>query len=369
VFSKLSNEQKIYCIILGIAVVITLSFVLIGTFGKKPQQDGGDISPGGVTQTGPVFDETSDGEDIAVDYEEIEITMQFEKYPHPTASALKPIEFSSADGINQLVNQTPTYDGVAVPPEVSVRRQLVVQAATSLNRKVPYFWGGKYAEIGTNPLWNTSQKVIEAGDKSTGTYEKYGLDCSGYVNWVIINATQDTANTDLIGLTAEIQYQSGTPKTVAAAEPGDFVYRGSSTLGNHIGIVMENLGGNVLRIAHCSYGMNGVYIQDFFVGKGGVFENVCTPPYDRMRFYDPTQTTVQTVTIPTQTAYIPPAYYPPYNPTPIYTTAIVTPAVVTTKPVVTTPTPTLPTDPPTTKSTTTPTTPSVTDEPTTPTSD
>ncbi|MDR0984181.1 MAG: C40 family peptidase [Ruminococcus sp.] len=328
-FSKLSNEQKIYCVILGIAVVITLSFILIATFRKDEPQDDDNLSPNGAVQTGPVFDETSDGEKTDINYEEIEITMQFEKYPHPTASALKPIDFSSEDGINQLVRQTPTHDGVAVPAELSYARQLVVSAAASLNGTVPYFWGGKYAEIGKNPLWNTSQKVIEAGDKSTGTYEKYGLDCSGYVNWVIINATQDTANTDLIGLTAEIQYQSGSPRAVSEAVPGDFVYRGSSTLGNHIGIVVENLGGNVLRVAHCSYGMNGVYIQDFFVGKGGVFENVCVPPYDRMRFYDPTLTTLQTVTVPTQPIYIPP-YYPTYNPTPIYTTAVVTPAVVTT---------------------------------------
>jgi hypothetical protein len=145
-------------------------------------------------------------------------------------------------------------------------------------------------------------------------------------------------------LTAEIQYQSGTPRSVADALPGDFVYRGSEKLGYHIGIVMENLGGNVLRVAHCSYGMNGVYIQDFFVGKGGVFEKVCSPPYDRMRFYDPTQTTVETVTMPTQTVYIPPSYYPPYTPTyipPVYTTAVVTPVVVTTT--ATTAEPTLPT--------------------------
>ena len=44
-------------------------------------------------------------------------------------------------------------------------------------------WGGKSAP-GWNEEWNTPKLVTAAGSSSTGTIRPYGLDCSGFTEWV-----------------------------------------------------------------------------------------------------------------------------------------------------------------------------------------
>lgn len=68
-------------------------------------------------------------------------------------------------------------------PTTSATREHIKQTALSLVGKVPYFWGGK-SPAGTNPKWGTSALVTAAGSSTTGTYQPYGLDCSGYIDWV-----------------------------------------------------------------------------------------------------------------------------------------------------------------------------------------
>ena len=48
--------------------------------------------------------------------------------------------------------------------------------------------------IGEDPGWGTSEKVSAEGSKSTGTIRAYGLDCSGFVTWAVINGYQDKSN-------------------------------------------------------------------------------------------------------------------------------------------------------------------------------
>ena len=43
--------------------------------------------------------------------------------------------------------------------------------------------GGKSAP-GWNEAWNTPRLVTSAGSSSTGTIRPYGLDCSGFTDWV-----------------------------------------------------------------------------------------------------------------------------------------------------------------------------------------
>ena len=62
-------------------------------------------------------------------------------------------------------------------------RKELIRAALSLVGKVPYFWGGKSGP-GWNDAWNTPRLVTAAGSKSTGTIRPYGLDCTGFTDWV-----------------------------------------------------------------------------------------------------------------------------------------------------------------------------------------
>ena len=65
----------------------------------------------------------------------------------------------------------------------SGKRRELMRCALSLVGRVPYFWGGK-SSPGWNSDWNTPRLVTAAGSSSTGTIRPYGLDCSGYTDWV-----------------------------------------------------------------------------------------------------------------------------------------------------------------------------------------
>jgi hypothetical protein len=52
-----------------------------------------------------------------------------------------------------------------------------------------YFWGGKYPKKGENPSWGQYRTVFASGNWSSGTQQKLGLDCSGYVDWTYYQMT------------------------------------------------------------------------------------------------------------------------------------------------------------------------------------
>ena len=62
-------------------------------------------------------------------------------------------------------------------------RKHIVATGLSLVGKVPYFWGGK-SPPGWNDEWNTPKLVTAAGSSTSGTIRPYGLDCSGFSDWV-----------------------------------------------------------------------------------------------------------------------------------------------------------------------------------------
>ena len=67
--------------------------------------------------------------------------------------------------------------------DCSGKRKELMRCALSLVGRVPYFWGGK-SPPGWNSEWNTPKLVTAAGSSSTGTIRPYGLDCSGFTEWV-----------------------------------------------------------------------------------------------------------------------------------------------------------------------------------------
>jgi len=112
----------------------------------------------------------------------------------------------------------------------SPARKELIRAALSLVGRVPYFWGGKSAP-GWNDEWNTPKLVTATGDVTTGTLRPYGLDCSGFVDWVY-----DTAlGMSLPGGSAGL-WNSSAAITEAELEPGDlgFLEEPSPTSTNHV---------------------------------------------------------------------------------------------------------------------------------------
>jgi len=136
--------------------------------------------------------------------------------------------------------------------------------------KVTYFWGGKSRVIGWDSRWGTLQKVWASGNSTSGTYRPFGLDCSGFADWVFYNIS---GGSYILGHGggAHAQHTYCTPVTWAEAQPGDLVFYSNDT---HVGIVGGwDESGNI-QIIHCTSGYNNVVIT----GKAG-FATIGRPTY------------------------------------------------------------------------------------------
>ena len=157
-----------------------------------------------------------------------------------------------------------------LPEYLSPEREAVVRAACSLVGKVNYFWGGKSLVIGWDARWGELRQVTAAGSSTTGTYRPYGLDCSGFVDWVFYN---QSGSSYVIGHGggATMQHSYCTDISWADAQPGDLVFYPDNS---HVGIVGGRDANGELLIIHCASGYNTVVIT----GKEG-FTSISRPRY------------------------------------------------------------------------------------------
>lgn len=142
----------------------------------------------------------------------------------------------------------------AMPKDVSAQRKAVVEKAYSLLGKVNYFWGGKSSTIGWDSRWGTPTRVTAPGSRSTGTVRPYGLDCSGFVDWVFHNSLNY-----VIGHGGGAASQHGYCKQISWSEalPGDLVfYPGDS----HVGIFVGKDENGSPLIIHCASSQNNVVL-------------------------------------------------------------------------------------------------------------
>ncbi|MDE6259291.1 MAG: C40 family peptidase [Oscillospiraceae bacterium] len=140
-----------------------------------------------------------------------------------------------------------------LPDDLSPERRAVVEMACKLVGKVNYFWGGKSSAIGWDPRWGTLMKVISPGNDTSGTYRPFGLDCSGFLDWVLKN----------VGLPSDGHWYIGrnlTAVSAANAKPGDFALYPDSS---HIGVVVGRNEAGKLLICHCASGQNNIVITEF----------------------------------------------------------------------------------------------------------
>lgn len=144
--------------------------------------------------------------------------------------------------------------------DIGLARESLIEEALTLVGRVPYFWGGK-SPSGWNDLWNTSVKVTAPGSDTTGTYQPYGLDCSGFIDWAF--KTAGLGNVFSAGGTS---YQWSKTSAISADEliPGDLVFKNKPGQGgvNHVGIFIgrDESGGPIY--VHCEGG-NGVVVNGY----------------------------------------------------------------------------------------------------------
>ena len=146
----------------------------------------------------------------------------------------------------------------SLPSDLSPERRAVVQHALSHVGKVNYFWGGKSLVLGWDSRWGQLREVTSEGSPTTGTYRPYGLDCSGFADWVFYNAS-DGEYILGHGGGAAAQHRYCEQIGWGEAQPGDLVFYPDDS---HIGIVgLRDATGNLL-IIHCASGSNNVVITD-----------------------------------------------------------------------------------------------------------
>lgn len=112
--------------------------------------------------------------------------------------------------------------------------------------------------------------MTAAGSSTTGTYRPYGLDCSGFVDWVIYNMT-DGEYVIGHGGGAHAQHTYCDSISWDEALPGDLVFYPGD---EHVGIVGGRGVNGSLLIIHCASGYNNVVIT----GNEG-FTSIGRPVY------------------------------------------------------------------------------------------
>lgn len=153
-----------------------------------------------------------------------------------------------------------------LPADLPEDRKAVIKTAMQLVGKVSYFWGGKSSTIGWDSRFGTPMEVWADGSPTTGTIRAYGLDCSGYVDWVFNNALGYIIGH---GGGAASQHTYCEDISWEEAQIGDLAFYPDD---EHIGIVAGWDGNGSILIVHCASGYNNVVIT----GKEG-FISVARP--------------------------------------------------------------------------------------------
>ena len=135
-------------------------------------------------------------------------------------------------------------------PVVNATRQQVVDTAFTLLGKVKYFWGGK-SPAGWNNEWGKMYLVTAPGSSTTGTYREFGLDCSGYVDWVYKTANVGTM---FSGGGTAYQWNQSYPIQPYDLKPGDLAFQNSPSIPgiNHVGIFVGYESNGKMRFIHCA---------------------------------------------------------------------------------------------------------------------
>jgi len=151
-----------------------------------------------------------------------------------------------------------------IPEDIIIESEKVVEAAESLVGKVNYFWGGKSLAIGWDNRFGTDMEVTSPGSSSTGTIRPFGLDCSGFVTWVFVNAGLPADSIEsTIGHGTTAQWNVSTSIPASAAMKGDLAFLAipGTRKVNHIGIVTGRNDNGQIMVIHCSSGANNVSIS------------------------------------------------------------------------------------------------------------
>ncbi len=147
------------------------------------------------------------------------------------------------------------------PDGLSDKRKQIIETAFTLIGEVEYYLGGKSTVIGIDPAWGTYQY-----NSNSVKYENYGLDCSGYVVWTLINAGFSVSSVvNDLGLGTYYQWPNCYEVSPEEMLPGDLAFKQPPTAAgyNHVGFIVGRDSSGMLLVAHCSSTYNTVVVTPY----------------------------------------------------------------------------------------------------------
>ena len=126
--------------------------------------------------------------------------------------------------------------------------------------------------------WGTAERVDAEGSPSTGTMRAYGLDCSGFVTWAVINGYLDQNMQSSVGDGTSDQWLKANVVSEEDAQPGDLVFQRGPEAGsnNHVGIICGQTDAGDWIAVHCSSSKNGVTVGEAY---GASFRYIRQPDF------------------------------------------------------------------------------------------
>ena len=173
------------------------------------------------------------------------------------ADALKMTLYGTlaAGDIPELTNEE--LIGIVGGLNTTDARKKLVETALSLVGKVSYFWGGK-SPAGWNNEWGKPKKVTGSGSVTSGTIRPYGLDCSGFTDWVY-----KTALGQSIGTGSANQWSKSREISASELLPGDLGFKAkpSDPGTNHVLMYVGLTSDGKRQWVHCSSSKGGVVLN------------------------------------------------------------------------------------------------------------
>lgn len=168
-------------------------------------------------------------------------------------SLLQEIGQQGINEINQQLHENVNKYPAGSGNRVAAAAITLINGLRNKGLRLPYFWGGGHGTIADGVPMNLGNptKVTASGHSTSGTFQPYSFDCSGFVSWALYNG--GCKDFQALG-SASFEALGPAINDIRNAKPGDIL-----TKSGHVLMVVQNNGGKV-TIAESS--VDGVTFGD-----------------------------------------------------------------------------------------------------------
>ena len=142
---------------------------------------------------------------------------------------------SSAEEFNEKIRSAVTAQGVGTREAAVAAATTLIDTLSGYGYKINYEWWGKYAKLGIDTRWgsvlsesqyqrdcnNYASRHNNDGANCWNNMKWYGLDCSGFAQWIVIQAMQSTS----ASYSGGTRHSFNSNTNYAQCQIGDPIYR------------------------------------------------------------------------------------------------------------------------------------------------